>query len=52
MFSLKQPKPTFRSYLLPLPQSEERISPEPKLKKLEPVLLPGKWSSKICNVFG
>uniref|UniRef100_H3BGG1 Myotubularin related protein 10 n=1 Tax=Latimeria chalumnae TaxID=7897 RepID=H3BGG1_LATCH len=40
MFSVKPPKPTFRSYLLP-PQIEERISPEPSNKKLEPVLLQG-----------
>ncbi|XP_075753827.1 myotubularin-related protein 10 isoform X1 [Pelodiscus sinensis] len=39
MFSLKPTKPTFRSYLLP--QIEEKITPEPKIKKLEPVLLPG-----------
>ncbi|XP_074862498.1 myotubularin-related protein 10 isoform X1 [Carettochelys insculpta] len=42
MFSLKPTKPTFKSYLLPLPpQIEDRITPEPKTKKLEPVLLPG-----------
>ncbi|KAJ1180889.1 hypothetical protein NDU88_006100 [Pleurodeles waltl] len=40
MFSLKPPKPTFRSYLLP-PQNEDKISPETKIKKLEAVLLPG-----------
>ncbi|KAM4677600.1 myotubularin-related protein 10 [Discoglossus pictus] len=40
MFSLKQSKPTFRSYLLPS-QSEEKLSPETKIKKLRPVLLPG-----------
>uniref|UniRef100_A0A674GRJ6 Myotubularin-related protein 10 n=2 Tax=Taeniopygia guttata TaxID=59729 RepID=A0A674GRJ6_TAEGU len=39
MFSLKQPKPTFKSYLLP--QADENISSEPRIKKLEPVLLPG-----------
>ncbi|XP_060611766.2 myotubularin-related protein 10 [Anolis sagrei] len=39
MFSLKAPKATFRSYLLP--QAEEKITPEPRLKKLEPILLPG-----------
>ncbi|XP_054858528.1 myotubularin-related protein 10 isoform X1 [Eublepharis macularius] len=39
MFSLRPPKATFRSYLLP--QAEEKITPEPRLKKLEPVLLPG-----------
>ncbi|KAM9275803.1 myotubularin-related protein 10 isoform 1-T1 [Morus bassanus] len=41
MFSLKQPKPTFKSYLLPLPQAEDHIASEPRIKKLEPVLLPG-----------
>ncbi|KAM7103871.1 LOW QUALITY PROTEIN: myotubularin-related protein 10 [Ciconia maguari] len=41
MFSLKQPKPTFKSYLLPLPQAEDHITSEPRIKKLEPVLLPG-----------
>lgn len=40
MFSLKPPKPTFRSYLLP-PPKEDKISPETKIKKLEAVLLPG-----------
>nr|XP_056722117.1 myotubularin-related protein 10 [Euleptes europaea] len=39
MFSLRPPKATFRSYLLP--QVEEKVTPEPRLKKLEPVLLPG-----------
>ncbi|XP_053128063.1 myotubularin-related protein 10 isoform X2 [Hemicordylus capensis] len=39
MFSFKPPKATFRSYLPPQP--EEKITPEPRLKKLEPVLLPG-----------
>ncbi|XP_027683123.2 myotubularin-related protein 10 isoform X2 [Chelonia mydas] len=39
MFSLKPAKPTFKSYLLP--QVEDKITPEPKIKKLEPVLLPG-----------
>ncbi|XP_042331481.1 myotubularin-related protein 10 isoform X1 [Sceloporus undulatus] len=39
MFSLKPPKPTFKSYLLP--QAEDKMAPEPRLKKLEPVLLPG-----------
>ncbi|XP_048375582.1 LOW QUALITY PROTEIN: myotubularin-related protein 10-like [Sphaerodactylus townsendi] len=39
MFSLRPPKATFRSYLLP--QVEEKITPEPRIKKLEPVLLPG-----------
>ncbi|XP_051678215.1 myotubularin-related protein 10 isoform X2 [Oryctolagus cuniculus] len=41
MFSLKPPRPTFRSYLLPPPQTDDQISAEPKIKKLEPVLLPG-----------
>ncbi|KAI2573315.1 MTMR10 isoform 5 [Pan troglodytes] len=41
MFSLKPPKPTFRSYLLPPPQTDDKINSEPKIKKLEPVLLPG-----------
>ncbi|XP_068000103.1 myotubularin-related protein 10 isoform X1 [Melanerpes formicivorus] len=41
MFSLKQPKPTFKSYLLPLPQAEDHMTSEPRIKKLEPVLLPG-----------
>ncbi|XP_010190032.1 PREDICTED: myotubularin-related protein 10-like [Mesitornis unicolor] len=41
MFSLKQPKPTFKSYVLPLPQAEDHITSEPRIKKLEPVLLPG-----------
>ncbi|XP_016783344.1 myotubularin-related protein 10 isoform X4 [Pan troglodytes] len=40
MFSLKPPKPTFRSYLLPPPQTDDKINSEPKIKKLEPVLLP------------
>ncbi|XP_074151066.1 myotubularin-related protein 10 isoform X1 [Sminthopsis crassicaudata] len=43
MFS-KPPRPTFKSYLLPpapLPQDEEKGNFEPKIKKLEPVLLPG-----------
>ncbi|XP_027707295.1 myotubularin-related protein 10 [Vombatus ursinus] len=43
MFS-KPPRPTFRSYLLPPappPQDEDKRNPEPKIKKLEPVLLPG-----------
>ncbi|XP_069481016.1 myotubularin-related protein 10 [Ambystoma mexicanum] len=40
MFSMKPPKPTFRSYLLP-PQNEDKINPETKIKKLEAVLLPG-----------
>ncbi|XP_063782317.1 myotubularin-related protein 10 [Pseudophryne corroboree] len=40
MFSIKQSKPTFRSYLLP-PQHEDKLSPETKIKKLKPVLLPG-----------
>nr|XP_028562964.1 myotubularin-related protein 10 isoform X3 [Podarcis muralis] len=39
MFPLKPPKATFKSYLLP--QTEDKIAPEPRLKKLEPVLLPG-----------
>ncbi|XP_030432697.1 myotubularin-related protein 10 [Gopherus evgoodei] len=39
MFSLKPAKPTFKSYLLP--QVEDKITPEPRIKKLEPVLLPG-----------
>ncbi|XP_058011850.1 myotubularin-related protein 10 isoform X1 [Ahaetulla prasina] len=39
MFSLRAPKATFKSYLLP--QAEDKIIPEPRLKKLEPVLLPG-----------
>ncbi|XP_005285065.1 myotubularin-related protein 10 isoform X1 [Chrysemys picta bellii] len=39
MFSLKPARPTFKSYLLP--QVEDKITPEPKIKKLEPVLLPG-----------
>ncbi|XP_007479552.1 myotubularin-related protein 10 [Monodelphis domestica] len=44
MFSLKPPRPTFKSYLLPPappPQDEDRSIPEPKIKKLDPVLLPG-----------
>lgn len=41
MFSLKPPRPTFRSYLLPPPQTDDKINSEPKIKKLEPVLLPG-----------
>ncbi|XP_075391990.1 myotubularin-related protein 10 [Tenrec ecaudatus] len=41
MFSLRPPRPTFRSYLLPPPQTDNKISSEPKIKKLEPVLLPG-----------
>ncbi|XP_054997361.1 myotubularin-related protein 10 [Sorex araneus] len=41
MFSLKPPRPTFRSYLLPPPQPEDKVNSEPKIKKLEPVLLPG-----------
>ncbi|KAM5292574.1 myotubularin-related protein 10 isoform 2-T2 [Ctenodactylus gundi] len=41
MFSLKPPRPSFRSYLLPPPQTEDQINSEPKIKKLEPVLLPG-----------
>lgn len=41
MFSLKPPRPTFRSYLLPPPQAEDAFDSEPKIKKLEPVLLPG-----------
>nr|XP_010968482.1 myotubularin-related protein 10 [Camelus bactrianus] len=41
MFSLKPPRPTFRSYLLPPPQTDDKIDSEPKIKKLEPVLLPG-----------
>ncbi|XP_032751008.1 myotubularin-related protein 10 [Rattus rattus] len=41
MFSLKPPRPSFRSYLLPPPQTDDKISSEPKIKKLEPVLLPG-----------
>ncbi|XP_045436417.1 myotubularin-related protein 10 isoform X2 [Pipistrellus kuhlii] len=41
MFSLKPPRPTFRSYLLPPPQAEDKFDSEPKIKKLEPVLLPG-----------
>ncbi|XP_053437948.1 myotubularin-related protein 10 isoform X1 [Nycticebus coucang] len=41
MFSLKPPRPTFRSYLLPPLQTDDKISSEPKIKKLEPVLLPG-----------
>ncbi|KAG8575946.1 hypothetical protein GDO81_009718 [Engystomops pustulosus] len=40
MFSMKQPKPTFRSYLLP-PQQEDKLTPQTKIKKLKPVLLPG-----------
>ncbi|OCT89516.1 hypothetical protein XELAEV_18018137mg [Xenopus laevis] len=40
MFSLKQPKPSFKSYLLPL-QQEDKLNPETKIKKLKPVLLPG-----------
>ncbi|XP_053573532.1 myotubularin-related protein 10 [Bombina bombina] len=40
MFSLRQSRPTFKSYLLPS-QSEEKLSPETKIKKLRPVLLPG-----------
>ncbi|XP_056425798.1 myotubularin-related protein 10 [Hyla sarda] len=39
MFSVKQQKPSFRSYLLP-PQHEDKLSPETKIKKLKPVLLP------------
>lgn len=41
MFSFKPPRPTFRSYLLPPPQTDEQMNSEPKIKKLEPVLLPG-----------
>ncbi|CAH7333861.1 myotubularin-related protein 10 [Phodopus roborovskii] len=41
MFSLKPPRPSFRSYLLPPPQIDDKSSSEPKIKKLEPVLLPG-----------
>ncbi|XP_037688788.1 myotubularin-related protein 10 [Choloepus didactylus] len=41
MFSLKPPRPTFRSYLLPPPQTDDKFNSEPKIKKLEPVLLPG-----------
>ncbi|XP_063105938.1 myotubularin-related protein 10 isoform X2 [Cavia porcellus] len=41
MFSLKPPRPSFRSYLLPPAQSDDKINSEPKIKKLEPVLLPG-----------
>lgn len=41
MFSLKPPRPSFRSYLLPPPQTDEKTNSEPKIKKLEPVLLPG-----------
>ena len=41
MFSLKPPRPSFRSYLLPPAQTDDKISSEPKIKKLEPVLLPG-----------
>lgn len=41
MFSLKPPRPTFRSYLLPPPQTDDKMNSEPKIKKLEPVLLPG-----------
>ncbi|XP_012588201.1 PREDICTED: myotubularin-related protein 10 isoform X2 [Condylura cristata] len=41
MFSLKPPRPTFRSYLLPPPQTDDKVNSEPKIKKLEPVLLPG-----------
>nr|XP_020015465.1 myotubularin-related protein 10 [Castor canadensis] len=41
MFSLKPSRPTFRSYLLPPPQTDDKIGSEPKIKKLEPVLLPG-----------
>ncbi|KAM4038015.1 myotubularin-related protein 10 [Anomaloglossus baeobatrachus] len=40
MFSIRQQKPTFRSYLLP-PQHEDKLSPETKIKKLKAVLLPG-----------
>lgn len=40
MFSLKPPRPTFRSYLLPPPQADDKVNSEP-IKKLEPVLLPG-----------
>ncbi|XP_068131684.1 myotubularin-related protein 10 [Hyperolius riggenbachi] len=40
MFSMKQAKPTFKSYLLP-PQHEDKLSPETKIKKLKPVLLAG-----------
>ncbi|KAM4748983.1 myotubularin-related protein 10 [Rhinophrynus dorsalis] len=39
MFSLKQHKPSFKSYLLP-PQHEDKLSPETKIKKLKAVLLP------------
>ncbi|KAK7813803.1 hypothetical protein U0070_003712 [Myodes glareolus] len=49
MFSLKPPRPSFRSYLLPPPQTDDKISSEPKIKKLEPVLLPGKFQNS--NVF-
>ncbi|XP_010636519.1 myotubularin-related protein 10 isoform X3 [Fukomys damarensis] len=41
MFSLKPPRPSFRSYLLPPAQTDDKINSEPKIKKLEPVLLPG-----------
>ncbi|XP_028342886.1 actin nucleation-promoting factor WAS-like [Physeter macrocephalus] len=44
MFSLKPPRPTFRSYLLPPPQTDDNINSEPKIKKLEPVLLPARGS--------
>ncbi|XP_025127245.3 myotubularin-related protein 10 isoform X4 [Bubalus bubalis] len=50
MFSLKPPRPTFRSYLLPPPQTDDKINSEPKIKKLEPVLLPAScpWCAGKC----
>ncbi|XP_017260964.1 myotubularin-related protein 10 isoform X2 [Kryptolebias marmoratus] len=40
MFSVKSPKPTFRSYLPPL-QTDGKTTVAPSIKKLEPTLLPG-----------
>ncbi|XP_049638630.1 myotubularin-related protein 10 isoform X2 [Suncus etruscus] len=41
MFSLRPPRPSFRSYLLPPQADDQAGNSEPKIKKLEPVLLPG-----------
>lgn len=40
MFSVKTPKPTFKSYLPPL-QTDVKKNPQPPIKKLEAKLLPG-----------
>uniref|UniRef100_A0A8C6RPL3 Myotubularin phosphatase domain-containing protein n=1 Tax=Nannospalax galili TaxID=1026970 RepID=A0A8C6RPL3_NANGA len=40
VFTPKPPRPTFNSYLPP-PQTDDKINSEPRIKKLEPVLLPG-----------